>query len=240
MQTSVVKVGVLEDQGVLRDALVGFLSANGCEVLFAAATADAFLKHADQQQPNVVLVDPYLEGDELLLARPQGESAQVLPEPSGLRALRQLRRWHPEIRALVLSGSRDPADVQRAMDSGAAGYVDKNSESLQGLASAVQAVCRGERLFPLTGNLFTTAREAPESVASGALDMLRRLTMREREVLRHVGTGADNVKIAALLSITERTVRAHVSSLYRKLGSENRTELALLAIRIDFPVGSDA
>lgn len=240
MQTIVLKVGLLEDQSVLREALARFLTANGYEVLFAAATADAFLQQADQQQPDVVLVDPYLEADEWTPVRPHSGDGPRPTEPSGLRAIRQLRKWHPEIRALVLSGSHDPADVQRAMACGASGYVDKNSENLQGLAFAVQAVARGERLFALNSDdLFTRARKVPEP-PSAENELLQRLTLREREVLRYVATGADNMKIAALLNITERTVRAHVSSLYRKLGSDNRTELALLASRINFPVGRDA
>jgi two-component system nitrate/nitrite response regulator NarL len=235
-----VKVGLLEDQSLLREALAWFLSANGCEVLFAAATADAFLRHADRQQPSVVLVDPYLEADEPPPPRPLTENGHGPAEPSGLRVLRQLQKWHPEIKALVLSGSRDPVDIQRAMDSGASGYVDKNSEGLEGLAAAVHAVSRGDRLFPLNGDLFSRAREAPEPSSSEGASMLQRLTLREREVLRYVGTGADNIKIAALLSITERTVRAHVSNLYRKLGSENRAELALLANRMSFPSVGDS
>jgi DNA-binding NarL/FixJ family response regulator len=63
------------------------------------------------------------------------------------------------------------------------------------------------------------------------------LTERERHVLACIATGADNLKIAAMLGITERTVRAHVSSLYRKLRRENRAELALLGreLGLSFP-----
>ena len=68
-----------------------------------------------------------------------------------------------------------------------------------------------------------------ERALARALGYAIELTLRERQVLGHLATGADNLKVAALLDITERTVRAHVSSLYRKLGCENRAELALLA-----------
>lgn len=77
----------------------------------------------------------------------------------------------------------------------------------------------------------------PRSARHAQLD---KLTVREVQVLRHVGAGYDNLKIAAHLSITERTVRADVSALYRKLGSENRTQLALLARQLGVRPSAEA
>lgn len=63
-------------------------------------------------------------------------------------------------------------------------------------------------------------------------DLIKKISPREKEVLSLVGTGADNLKIAALLGVSERTVKAHVSSMYLKIGAENRVELALIALRL--------
>ncbi len=68
--------------------------------------------------------------------------------------------------------------------------------------------------------------------ADGAAALLDKLSAREREVLGFISAGYDNLKIAATLDITERTVRAHVSNLYRKLESENRASMALLGYRM--------
>jgi two-component system, NarL family, nitrate/nitrite response regulator NarL len=93
------------------------------------------------------------------------------------------------------------------------------------VVTAVKALARGERLLPAELNPFTQPPQLPSSRGPS----LGILSDREREVLAYVAGGVDNLKIAAMLGISERTVKAHVSSLYRKLGSENRTQLALLA-----------
>jgi DNA-binding NarL/FixJ family response regulator len=111
------------------------------------------------------------------------------------------------------------------MEEGAAGYLHKLSANGDGVLAAVRAVATGSRFFPAAVAGDHLLEPAP--ARSGG--PLSRLTAREREVLTFVAGGADNLKIASFLQITERTVKAHVSSLYRKLGSENRTQLALLA-----------
>jgi DNA-binding NarL/FixJ family response regulator len=96
------------------------------------------------------------------------------------------------------------------------------------VVEAVTRVARGERLVP--PELFPgPASRAPESAVNGVLG---RLTPREREVLGFIASGADNLKIAACLSITERTVKAHITSIYRKLDVENRTQMAMLACKL--------
>jgi two-component system, NarL family, nitrate/nitrite response regulator NarL len=91
-------------------------------------------------------------------------------------------------------------------------------------------VSREEHLAAIRGAIAGT-HKLERSQLREEQDGLSRLSLREREVLLHVASGADNLKIAAVLGITERTVKAHVSALYRKLNLENRTELALLAVQ---------
>ncbi len=111
--------------------------------------------------------------------------------------------------------------VRASFAAGARGFVPKGVGTLEGFKEAIRAVARGSEVFP-----FEMARHEPRF--SG--DALKNLTPREREVLSLVAAGADNLMFAAVLGITERTVKAHVSALYDKLQlAENRAQLALLA-----------
>jgi DNA-binding NarL/FixJ family response regulator len=125
---------------------------------------------------------------------------------------------------VVLADQEDAMLAERCVASGAAAFLDKLTARESSVVEALLAVSAGERLVPLSAmNLSSVMRAAPEP------ESRRSLSIREREVLRHLAAGADNLKIAALLGISERTVKAHVSSLYRKLGQENRTQMALYA-----------
>lgn len=208
------RVAILEDHHLMRESLADLLARAGFDVQIQCSDGQSFLAQVAQLQPDVAIVDLTLETE--------NGSAAV----DGLEVLREMREYHPEIRSLVVSASRDPEIVAQCYREGAAGYLYKLTASCESVLSAVQAVAQGKRLFPfqfLEQSLkHADAREPPPSV-------LGKLTRREREVLGYVGSGADNLKIASLLKITERTVKAHISSLYRKLGPQNRVELALLA-----------
>ena len=120
----------------------------------------------------------------------------------------------PACRTVVLGGgpgtlSADEVDARLAW-----AWVACESTSPGWLVEVLEAVRDGWRVFP--GDRAGEG-QGPLGAVSG----------REREVLRYISGGADNLKIAACLGITERTVRAHVSALYRKLGGENRAQLAL-------------
>ena len=107
----------------------------------------------------------------------------------------------------------------------------------------MHAAAGGVRLFP--SSLAQTSLRPEPQPASGPAPLLARLSLRERQVLSLIGAGADNLKIAAQLDISERTVKAHVTGLYRKTQVENRTQLAILAREVglrpwqDVPVAPD-
>ncbi|MFZ5469235.1 MAG: LuxR C-terminal-related transcriptional regulator [Myxococcota bacterium] len=213
---AVVRVGILEDLRVMRDSLADVMTFAGFDVVLASGSAEEFLSELPSKTPDVALIDLVLDG---------GEDRRSEP---GWRAVASMREWYPEVRVLVLSGERDSQGLERAYREGVAGYLLKHDTSSQGLVAAVRAIAAGQRIFPVESQLPNRAPELKPRVP----EVLGVLTAREREVLRCVAAGADNLKIAALLDITERTVRAHVSSLYRKLGSENRAQLVLLARRL--------
>lgn len=147
----------------------------------------------------------------------------------GLRVVELLHDFYPGVRAIILSGSREPALVHRCFQAGAAGYLFKQHVGCAAVLEAVERVARGERLTPPEFAGATPLAEPRAHVPSGALEQL---TAREREVLGYIAAGADNLKIAAHLGITERTVKAHITRIYRKLGPENRTQMAVLACQL--------
>ncbi len=121
--------------------------------------------------------------------------------------LRKLDLSCPQLPLLVLYASSPPATEATLLDRSSASADELLSKVAQ--LSRIAAARRPSRL-----------RKTSEAMAS--------LTPRERQVLEHLAVGHDNLKIAAMLGITERTVKAHLRSLLRKLGTDNRTHLALL------------
>lgn len=178
-------------------------AAGGEEAIEAFAQLDA-----EGDRPDVVLMD-----------------LQMTPM-DGIETTRRLRELHPgtEVVALTSFGERDR--VRRALESGASGYLLKDSEPDE-VAAAVRAAFRGElQLDP------AVTRPLLEALAEDKADDLTAvLTSRELEVLRLVGAGKANKEIASELVISERTARTHVSNVLRKIGVSSRTQAAVLAIR---------
>lgn len=178
-------------------------AAGGEEAIEAFARLDA-----EGDRPDVVLMD-----------------LQMTPM-DGIETTRRLRELHPgtEVVALTSFGERDR--VRRALESGASGYLLKDSEPDE-VAAAVRAAFHGElQLDP------AVTRPLLEALAEDQADDLTAvLTSRELEVLRLVGAGKANKEIASELVISERTARTHVSNVLRKIGVSSRTQAAVLAIR---------
>lgn len=211
-----IRVGILEDQQIFLESLVSVLESSGIEVVARCSTVEQFLSQTRQQPPDVALVDLRLE---------HGDGQQFA---DGCRAVELLHDFHPNVRTLVLSANRNAAEVERCFRAGAAGYLCKQNVGCAELLEAVARVARGERLVP--PELFPHPSVAEENAASRTV--LHQLTAREREVLGFIASGADNLKIAVCLGITERTVKAHITSIYRKLDVENRTQMAMLACQL--------
>jgi two-component system nitrate/nitrite response regulator NarL len=211
-----IRVGILEDQRIVLESLVALFESSGIKVVAHCTNVEDFLARARQQPPDVALVDLRLEQSE-------GDAAS-----DGFRVVELLHHFFPHIRSLVLSANQDEAVVQRCLQAGAAGYLCKQNVGSAMLLEAVERVARGERLMP--SELFPSP--IPVDGGGGARGALWKLTPREREVLGYIASGADNLKIAACLGITERTVKAHITSIYRKLDVENRTQMAMLACQL--------
>lgn len=147
------------------------------------------------------------------------------PNAQSAERVAHLSRRLGSVGLVVSSAGLDPQSLERWRRAGARGYVHRVISGLPALVAAVRAVASGRTAFPEALPDPPRARGRP--------------TARELEVLGYVALGIENATIGNLLGIRERTVKAHVSSLYKKLGQENRTQLALAArsFRLPSPFG---
>lgn len=204
-----IRVGLFVPDRLMSECLETLLPAEGADVAFSHADPYAFLESASQHRPDVALAD--LRGFEAAMA-----------------VLREFHSRQPGLPLAVLSahGHPSPEDCYRE---GAAAWIDTTGGTLKQLVETLKDASEGVRLFPMMpSETWFRLSPTPLPTVSDAGPMAD-MTRREREVLAHIGRGEDNVKVAALLGISERTVKCHVTSLYRKSGVENRSQLTLLA-----------
>jgi two-component system, NarL family, response regulator LiaR len=197
-----IRVLIADDHAVVRQGLRTFLDLQeDIEVVAEAADGAEALAAAEQHAPDVVLID------------------LVMPNVDGIEAIRGLRERVPSARAIVLSSFIDDEKLLPAVRAGAAGYLLKDVQPQQ-LVDAIRTVHAGGALLH-------------PKVASRLLEEMATdpLTPREREVLALIGRGMANKVIARELSLSEKTVKAHVSSILAKLGVSDRTQAALYAVR---------
>jgi len=200
-----IRVLVVDDHPVVRQGLRTFLDLqDDITVVGEAADGRECVEQAARLRPDVVLFD---------LRMPGGD---------GVAALRGLRERDLPARVLVLTSFTEPAAVLPAVRAGAAGYVYKDIDP-PALATAIRAVHTGHVLLhPDVARLLTAGDTLPAGV---------HLTAREREVLRELAHGRSNREIARALTLSEKTVKTHVSAVLSKLGVADRTQAALYAVR---------
>ncbi|SEU34096.1 response regulator transcription factor [Stigmatella erecta] len=215
MAGSPIRVGILEDQQVFLESLVSLCENSGFEVVASCSSVEEFMARMRHHPPDVALVDLRLE-----------RSKQDLLA-DGVRAVELLHDFFPGVRSLVLTANQETGMMERCFRAGASGFLSKMSVSCAELVEALTRVANGESMRPLVSFSAAPGEASPEEDTG-----VRQLTPREFEVLRYVSTGADNLKIAACLDITERTVKAHITNIYRKLKVENRTQMAMLACQL--------
>jgi DNA-binding NarL/FixJ family response regulator len=202
-----IRILVADDHPVVREGLITMLSTQpDFTVVGEAATGVETVQQVATLQPDVVLLD--LE----------------MPELDGVEALRRLQESNPAVRVLVFTVFDTDERILSAVQAGAQGYLLKGAPREE-LFHAVRVVYGGGSLLqPLVASkLLHQVRQGPE------VSRIPSLTPREGEVLRLLAQGLQNKEIAATLSISERTVKFHVSALLHKLGAGNRTEAVAIA-----------
>jgi DNA-binding NarL/FixJ family response regulator len=204
-----IRILIADDHPVVRDGLVAMLSTQAdFEVVGEAATGRETVDRALALRPDVLLLD--LE----------------MPDIDGVQALEEIRRGFAGIQAIVLTAFDTDERILGALQSGARGYLLKGAPR-QEIFHAIRTVSQGGSLLQpvVTSRLLEHIRSA-----EGNREQAPPLTEREREVLQQVARGNSNKQIAVALSISERTVKFHVSAILRKLNAANRAEAVQKAL----------
>jgi DNA-binding NarL/FixJ family response regulator len=204
-----IRVLIADDHAVVRQGLRTFLELqDDVEVVADVADGEEAVAAVGDHHPDVVLMD------------------LVMPNLDGVEATRRILGERPSTRVIALTSFLDDDKVLPAVRAGAAGYLLKDVEP-QELVRAIRTVYGGEGLL----HPAVTARVMAEAAGRGRTNSPDSLTEREREVLGLIARGLSNKRIALDLSISEKTVKAHVSSILGKLGVTDRTQAALQAVR---------
>ena len=195
---------LVDDHGLVRAGLATLLeSTDDLQVIGQAANGEQALDLAVEFQPDVVLMD------------------LSMPVVDGVEATRRVMAALPDTKVVVLTSFSDRAQVDKALQAGAVGYILKDCDP-KDLLAAVRAAAEGYApIDPRVARalLPSTREQSP----------VQRLSAREIEVLRLVGRGMANKQIGRALGISESTVKAHIGSIFRAIGVADRTSAALWA-----------
>jgi NarL family two-component system response regulator LiaR len=212
----VIRVLIVDDHAIVRKGIRALLAeAGGFEVVAEADNGQAAVLRAQECSPDVVLMD------------------LLMPGMDGIEATHQITSRQPGARILVLTSFAADNKVFPAIKAGASGYLLKDSTPDE-LVRAIRQVHRGEpSLHPAIARklLQEIAHPGGKGEATSPLPAPEALTAREMTVLRLIAQGLSNQEIADQISVSEPTVRAHVSRILGKLHLASRTQAALYAVR---------
>lgn len=201
-----IRVLVADDHGVLRDGLARVIEAEpGLELAGSAANGQEAVELCRSATPDVVLMD--LE----------------MPVLDGIEATRQILAEAPTIAVLVLTSFSDGPRIVRALTAGAVGYLLKDAAAQEVVEGIRTAAGGGSPLDPRAARSLLAAQNAP--------DPLEKLSPREREVLAALLEGLPNKLIARRLGISEKTVKTHLTNVFRHIGVTDRVQAVLWAER---------
>ena len=201
------KVLVVDDHAVVRDGLRRLLVTLPNVEIFDAATGREALSFVQRQQPDLILLDLHLPGI------------------GGIELLRRLISMSPNVRILVFSMHEDAMRAERAIQLGARGYVTKSSAP-EVLAKAIVEVAAGKLYLSAD-----VAQAIAQSKLTGEDHPLKLLTAREFEIFRLLVAGNGPTEIAAILSLSAKTVANNRTLINQKLRTSGDVELMLLAMR---------
>jgi DNA-binding NarL/FixJ family response regulator len=199
-----IRLLIADDHPVVRDGLRAMLATQAdMQLVGEAATGTQAVAHARALRPDVVLMD------------------LQMPQLDGPAAIAALRQQAPEVRVLVLTTFGTDADITRAIDAGATGYLLKDTPREQ-LFAAIRAAARGEAvLSPSVATRVLGHMRAPAEEA---------LSPRELEILQAVARGLSNRDIGRQLYVSEATVKTHLLRIFGKLGVDDRTAAVTVAL----------
>jgi DNA-binding NarL/FixJ family response regulator len=195
-----IRVLVVDDHPIVRLGVAAIINAQqDMEVVAQTGTGQEAIELFGQHKPDVTLMD------------------LRLPGMSGVEAIRSIREAHPRARFVVLTTYEGDEDIHQALAAGAQGYLVKGM-SHEALVDALRRVHAGTRYLP-----------PPVARSLAARTPNSELSVREREVLSLIAQGKNNKEIAAVLGITEGTVKCHVTMILSRLGVSDRTQAVVAA-----------
>jgi DNA-binding NarL/FixJ family response regulator len=211
----VIGVLIADDHAIVREGLARLLpTAGDMDVVAKAEDGEQAVALFAEHRPDVVLMD------------------MSMPRVDGTEATRRIVEAHPDACVVVLTSFSDREQILSALDAGAIGYMLKDAGPDE-LIEGVRAAARGESpLHPKAARELLTSRDTQPSMRT-AVD----LTARESEILGLIAKGMPNKRIALSLGISEKTVKAHLTSIFSSLGVTDRVQAALWARENGFEGG---
>ena len=205
-----IRVMITDDHLIDREGLRLILeTADGIDIVGEASDGAECLQLVPERKPHVILMD------------------LQMPRMDGITTIGHLRSQHPEIAIVILTTFNEDDLMIRGLQAGARGYLLKDTNR-ENLLDTIQAAAKGETLLkPEILARVLSAHMSPRSVSPNRNDS--DLTERELEVLQAVARGERNKEIAYKLGITERTVKAHLASIYQKFNVDSRAAAVAVA-----------
>jgi two-component system, NarL family, response regulator YdfI len=205
-----IRVMITDDHLIVREGLRLILeTADGIELVGEAKDGAECLELVKKLNPQVILMD------------------LQMPRMDGITAIEHLRKDYPDIAIVILTTYNEDDLMIRGLQSGARGYLLKDS-SRENLIDTIQAAARGETLLkPEILARVLSSKTSMKKESTGQVESI--LTERELEVLQLASLGERNKEIAFKLGITERTVKAHLQSVYQKFGVDSRAAAVAIA-----------
>lgn len=203
-----IRVLIADDHPVVRRGMSALLSSlAGVEVVAEAATGEEAVREAQLSRPDVVVMDIQM------------------PTLDGVEATRRLTALLPDVAVLVVTMFEDDETVVSAMRAGARGYLLKGARQEE-ILTTLRSVAAGQYVIAPGVAARLLGRISPAAAPAAPFP---ELTLREREVLDRVARGYSNARVAADLSLAEKTVANRLSAIFLKLGVSGRTEAVILA-----------
>lgn len=205
-----IKVMLTDDHALMREGIKHLLEFDGSiEVIEEASDGIECLQKLEKVHPDILLLDINM------------------PEMNGIEVLEELKRREDPLKVLILTVHSEVEYLVKAVDIGANGYILKDSGSSE-LKQAINVIMSGESYIQPSLLPALNSRLINRDVDQ---DKLQTLTKRELEILTQVAGGMFNKEIAVNLNISERTVKNHISNIFRKIDVSDRTQAAVFAIR---------
>src|SRR5215218_6019207 len=213
LASDLLRVMLVDDHDLFRTGLRNLLEEQGVHIVAEASDGASALSLVRELAPDVVVMD------------------LNMPGMNGIEATREIARFAPLTRVLVLTISDQDNDVIDAILAGACGYLLKDS-SIQELIAGIRAAARGESLIsPTIASKVLQRVRASNRQPEIESTIRAELSDREVEVLKLIANGKDNAMIAAELHISPKTVKNHISNILMKLQIDNRIQAAVYAVR---------